>query len=348
MFAFKTTLLGAMLLVAILADNKQPPSVTPIKPLQGIPDLPEPVPLKVVPPRSRSIAAWVKDIESTDRQELFAAVTALESLGAEAKPAVPELIKIIERDKSPARLAAIEILGTIGPDSAPAVPVLTKVLVHKDFHTQYFSLRTLAKIGAESKSALPEMVNQLRTGLPTVRKNAATALGDLGAEVVHDDAISALHEALGDKLFPVREQASLALGKIGKRAEIALPELKELATNRTKSTCTAAAYAIWQITGDVDFSLPILLDEMHRTQNPMEAMRTIGSMGAAAKDAIKPLIEMLKNEEAELRMFAVDALGDIGPAAASAKEAIRPLLQDEEPDVRESAEKALKAIGDSR
>ncbi len=320
------------------------PSGKPVVPLKDLPELAESAPLERVPPKSRPLKEWVRDVESSDSKILFAAVTALETLGAEAKPVVPQLMEIIERDQSPARLAAIEILGAIGRDSAPAVPILTKSLAHADFHTQYFALRTLAKIGPESKPALPEMLRVLKSGPASTRKNAATALGDLGPQVVGDDAVDGLNTALADVVFPVREQAALALGKLGERSRPALPLLRELATNKQKSTRAAAAYAVWQIAGDIDFALPIILDEMQRLDNPMEAMRTIARIGALAKAAVRPLTERLKDPDPELRLLAIEALAAIGPAASSAREDLQQLLNDEEKDVREAAEAALKAL----
>jgi HEAT repeat protein len=293
---------------------------------------------------SKPVKDWVADLESPSRDVMIAALDALVSLGPKAKEGVPDLIKVIERDGNPARLAAIEVIGHIGPDAGKAIPILTKVLAHEDFHTQYFSVRALAKIGPESKVALPEIQRLLQSGVASARKNAATALGDLGP-VIGEDGIRALVAALGDKVFTVREQAALALGKLGEHARESLPELRELAQKHSLSTRVAAAHAVWDISRDIDFVLPILIEETEATNHQLDALRALADIGPAAKGAVPRLVPLLRHADAEVQMLAADVLGAIGPDAKAARAELKGLLDHEEKDVRESAAAALKAIG---
>lgn len=292
---------------------------------------------------NRPLPELLKDLESSEMRVIFDATRAISALGADAKPAVPQLIAIIEKDQETPRLASIHLLGTIGPGAAESVPTLIKMLSHSDFHTQYFALRTLAKIGPEAKVALPEMIRLLKTGVATTRKNAATALGDLGP-IIGPDGIEALNAALADPLFPVREQVAFALGKLGKTADSTLPALRELASNPAKSTRIPAAFAIWQISQDTEFALPILIAEIDGYDNPMEALRAIGVMGKQAKAAVPALVKCLGHEDSELRMLAADALGEIGDNSGPVVDGLRKLLLDPESDVRESAAAALKTL----
>lgn len=66
------------------------------------------------------------------RRDSYVAGVALVSMGAEAKPAIPQLLQAIQSDRADVRLYAAFVLGTIGEASECAVPELADLLWDSD------------------------------------------------------------------------------------------------------------------------------------------------------------------------------------------------------------------------
>jgi HEAT repeat protein len=123
----------------------------------------------------------------------------------------------------PACQQAAEVLGKMGPEARPAVPALTEVLKDPQFSSfrPYFAL-ALLKIDRQAAGvAVPALIDVLEgksrrqpePAASALRKQAAAALGDIGAEA--RKAVPSLRKALEDADEGVRTEASLALKKIG-------------------------------------------------------------------------------------------------------------------------------------
>src|SRR6516225_3392068 len=72
-------------------------------------------------------------------------------------------------------------------------------------------------------------------------------------------------------------------------------------------------------------------------------VKALASMGAPA---VKPLMEMLRDDDRSIRIIAIDELGRIGDERAAAP--LLPLLLDGDPNMRMAAANALGEIGDAR
>jgi HEAT repeat protein len=74
------------------------------------------------------------------------------------------------------------------------------------------------------------------------------------------------------------------------------------------------------------------------------AAEALGDIGPEAKEAVPPLIEVLKDKEPRVRRDAARSLGQIGPAAKVAAPQLAALLKDEDANVREAAARALRQL----
>ncbi|MBI1915487.1 MAG: HEAT repeat domain-containing protein [Planctomycetes bacterium] len=72
------------------------------------------------------------------------------------------------------------------------------------------------------------------------------------------------------------------------------------------------------------------------------AVESLGSL--KVDEAVPPLLELLKDEEARVRWAAVVALGRIGRGRGEAATALREALQDADDEVREAAAWALTRV----
>jgi hypothetical protein len=90
---------------------------------------------------------------------------------------------------------------------------------------------------------------------------------------------------------PIRGNAAFCLAQMGPMAKQAVPALKYLGTTGDPYQKLAAAKAVWCITSNTDFSLPVLLSEMPRIAKPMKpvAVDVLAEMGPRAAAAI-PLL----------------------------------------------------------
>ncbi|MFO0868056.1 MAG: HEAT repeat domain-containing protein [Pirellulales bacterium] len=292
----------------------------------------------------RTPAEWVREMESGDDQRIAAATAALEALGPRASAVVPDLIRLLERDEAAHRRHVLAILRALGPAGKEALPAVRAKLFHADFHVQYWACRALAAMGGHAAAATGDLRQLLAPEFPaSTRRNAALALGRIAAP---DDpaTVEALIGALRDRNHPVRVEAAVALGALGKQAQTAVPELRTALVDRRRDVRVPAAQALWRITAEAGPLLPVLVDEIAQGSLPWEAAALFVELGEAGGPAVGQITPLLKNENPEVRRSAVEALGNIGVPARSAQTAVARLLQDEEPEVVEAAQEALRKM----
>jgi HEAT repeat protein len=75
------------------------------------------------------------------------------------------------------------------------------------------------------------------------------------------------------------------------------------------------------------------------------AARTLGEIGAPAKDAVGELATVLKDSDKDVRRNAAQALGNIGPGAQAAASALTGATKDPDWQVRRAAAYALGRLG---
>lgn len=150
-----------------------------------------------------------------------AAMAALGWLGPDARPAVPEVIRVLEGSHSShLRAMAARTLPLIGPRDARAIEALIRALdspprdgveagaIAAAAATSLGQLAREAPVGA----AVPALSRQLKHPDPIARVSAAQALAAIGPDA--RPAAEALIDALGDEVAVVRRLAVAALGEI--------------------------------------------------------------------------------------------------------------------------------------
>ena len=73
---------------------------------------------------------------------------ALAEVGPAAEPAVPDLVRALEKDES-VQIYAAEALGKIGPGAASALPALRKLLDHKEADVREAAQEAISAIEAK-------------------------------------------------------------------------------------------------------------------------------------------------------------------------------------------------------
>ena len=187
-------------------------------------------------------------------------------------------------------------------------------------------------------------LQQLRDGNQAERRSAMEAL----AEAAHAPALPMLATQLSDAEPTLRYQAALAIGRILRQNTAASPEneadllarlLQSLREDDMwlRMAATAALLALGEAA--VPGLTNALQDE--RAAVRRAAAKALGKLGSAA--ALADLLRALTDSDVGTRRFAAQALGRIGHASAVA--ALKESLRDTDHDVREASGEALGKIG---
>lgn len=238
-------------LQGIAADGNEPSAVTG--------QIPGPSPLQAV--NSSPIQVASEDVRA---RTLFAALVSpsnpqvdwdqtLEQLLAEGASATRVLAEKLSGGTDPEREMAATTLALIGPEAAGAAKELEKALDDPLPFVQANAAATLIQLPDHSQQAIPALTRLLLAEDQQLRQLAAVNLNAAG--VVLTEHVTPLrqvlqHEQSNDVLTPVVE----LLGRIGKPAEAALPDLKKIADEQPGDLGSAATSAIQLISGETESS----------------------------------------------------------------------------------------------
>jgi HEAT repeat protein len=176
----------------------------------------------------------------------------LGELGAHAEPALPALIAAAREGPEDLRHAAIRSLGCIGKAHKPAVakvlpPLATALREKGDPEIRTLAAFAIGMMGPEAREAVPVLREHLPLREVTdpkaasyIRGNVLWALGEIGpsaADAIIDivEVVEGLKSSSDD-----RRSAIEAIGKMGRKAEMAMPTLKRAAADPDAQVRNAA------------------------------------------------------------------------------------------------------------
>ena len=239
------------------------------------------------------------------------------------------------------RIALLRAAAAIGPSAKDAIPAVTKLLGNRDTAIRLVAVETLGKIGAGNPEALAKLAELLKNHRKTpqaLQEAALRALAGMkgGAKAAAGD-LKEYREQI--KIPSCKVWASATLVAIGQdveqNAKIVLRALKD-STPRARSARIAAIEAAAYLGPQAKPGIPNLIEALKdksligradggRVRE--QAAHTLGQLGATAKDAIKPLSDMLRDPDRKARRAAVEALGSMGPDAIVAAPRLRELAR---------------------
>jgi HEAT repeat protein len=230
----------------------------------------------------------------------------------------------------------IPLLLTIGllykTKSSAAIPGLIQLLEDEDSSVRRSAASALGEI--KSEAAIPGLIQLLEHEDSFVRRSAASALGEIKSEA----AIPGLIKLLEHEDSFVRRSAASALGEI--KSEAAIPGLIKLLEHEDSFVRDSAASALGEIKSEAAIPGLIKLLEHEDSFVRKSAASALGEIKSEA--AIPGLIQLLEDEDSFVRDSAASALGEIKSEAAIP--GLIQLLEDEDSFVRRSAASALGEI----
>jgi HEAT repeat protein len=208
----------------------------------------------------------------------------------------------------------------------------------------------LGLIPEGSKDLAPKLARPLLEALAdhdeTVRQNAALALGRLGPAAA--SCVPALIEALGDEFGAVRSNAAAAVGAIGANPEKAVPRLIEALGDPDAVTRRATAGALGRFGPRAASAVPALSKALKDSSRDVRINCAWAPGEIQAKEVVPRLLEALGDKDDEVRQFVVRSLAALRPDAKQAVPALAKLVKDDSsPAVRYTAVDMLRLHGKS-
>ncbi len=222
----------------------------------------------------KTLDYWVERIQKAEKfEEQKAAAIAIKAFGANAAPAMPRLVEMLDDYSEGFRWMIVEIFRDLGPTAKAAVPALVRSLQEKKLRDPLEVIWILEMIGPEARDAVGVLT--IRLDDPRLRYSCFKALGAIGpsAKSALPNLSDAIKELSNSK--PNGEFIRCGIETLGRIGPESVPQLKELLEREdlTDGTNKCAAAALEQI-------------------------------GPPGKDTVLLLTRLLKSKDIELRIAA--------------------------------------------
>jgi len=285
---------------------------------------------EIGPKAASAVPALTRKLQHDDEQVQRAALLALAAIGEGAKPAVPQIVKLL--DDESLRTAATFALGSID-DIPPDAEATIKSHAESDdpFHATV-SLWALARLHPEDtelrREATTQLVARLKDEDPFVRAAASRAL--IALPPAPEITLAALEKGLKGADATTVHHALDSLAALG---EPAVPRLIEALKH--KALQGQVAYILGQIGPAAAPATDELVKLMHNKDFNLssEAVHALANIGPGAKAAVPELIKELEIQDSPLRFSVAFALGKIGPDAVAAEPALLNTTKDADPSL---------------
>jgi RNA polymerase sigma factor (sigma-70 family) len=181
-----------------------------------------------------------------DMDVRLASLYVLETLGAEAAPALAELVRALGDPDPFVRWGAVRALGKLAPlEADQAVSVLARRLEDENQDVRLTAAAALERFGPKSADAIPALTRAVDHPDPRTRVGAIQTLASLRSAAV--PVIAKLSAALAAPETQVRLAAARALAKLGPAARAATADLRKALTDWIPEVRQAASDAMLAI-----------------------------------------------------------------------------------------------------
>jgi HEAT repeat protein len=269
------------------------------------------------------------------------------------RPAVPALMTIARHRRTEVRRRTLEtLLGVLDRTSlrrseAQLVrSVIAPLLEDADPEIARMTTAVIARLPKGADVIVPVLVRNLqRHRSASVRAASAVALGAIGRRA--DLSVAALDGALSDSDEPTRVAAAGALGRFAADASPAVPRLVRMARDGRVRVASAAIRALGKVGLAARDAAPVLLANLDSREPGLRSASVIalGRLGGEPDEVVPQLARALFDEDAYVRYNAARALTAYGPQAYPALPSLIKALSDPAESVRVCAAEALGAIG---
>jgi HEAT repeat protein len=189
-----------------------------------------------------------KGLSDPDTRARLAAIDTLESLGDEAAPALPDLVRALSDKDRFVRWSAARTVGRLAPiQPSVAVPKLADLAADPDIDVRLAAFAALERYGPAAKDAVTHLGNAAIQGDPEARIAAMKALQAIGDAAA--PALPAVATNLKDDNTRVRQITCETLGRFGSKASKAAPALRKALEDPESEVRRAASNALLKVLG---------------------------------------------------------------------------------------------------
>jgi TPR repeat protein len=241
------------------------------------------------PETAAKVVRLIGELKSPDAKIKKAAADALAALHGEACTAVPALLPLLKDPDKAIRQAAVHAIWYIGPDGVEVdtTTPLTAALDDKETGVCSYACYAIAASRPPAEQAIPKLLTLVADRDSSADYAAADALTSLAQRGHAKEITAGLLGALrGAEQPPLKVIETL--GKIGKHAQSAIPDLEPLMKHEDFKVRLAAAHAVILIGGEpTDRAIALLRAEMRtddhdRRHDAVRALMFIGPQVAVA------------------------------------------------------------------
>jgi HEAT repeat protein len=286
----------------------------------------------------RSFKEWERDISDKDPTRRELAIKTILLFGPDkAYEAVPEILAELKRHtaRTPVdlsvRIAGTTALGTIfkfkkdpdPKDIKAAVAIFKTYLKDEQLMLRIQAVQGLPFLGPTCRGALPEVYSLAREPSTwEARKDAVQTLGFIGYEDKGTPNIKAMSEVfrlLDDRAAPVRIAAIRASGALAMKAELPVKmqvygKFKTAENDLDKHVVIAAHMTHMMLEGKASAAHLNPLVKMLKDENPevrLDALQNISGLGKEAKSILPKLIECTSDPEVSVAASAIIVLAGV-------------------------------------
>lgn len=262
----------------------------------------------------------------------------LAQFGAEAVPAVRD---VLGRAKADERLQILTLIQNLGPEFRGVMPAVVALRKEPDPRTRFAALRTIYVLDQQNKEVLTELVQAGKSTDAGIRREAFQAALMLSPRP--KELAPFFRIFLKDDDLTTRCQAAAALYQVDPTTlKEGLPVVRKVVQDGSPNTWSMAVSALGWFGPAAKEALPDLMNMLKRPEARGYGYMIVQACRSIGPDAVPVLLELFQDPQAYYRSQAQQTLSDIGPDAIPK---LRPALQHANPAVRQMAVEVLKQFG---
>lgn len=287
-------------------------------------------------------------LEQERTQEL--GVRALERMGSRA---VPALLEVLHSESNPSKAILAKVVASIArdDDEAPSeaiIEALQLCLEATDAQLRQAAVESVSCLAEKQEQLIPHLLPLLQDEDELVRRRAINALVNMGKV-----AVSPLVATLAGDEVDVRREAAEALAQMGEAAVSGLCEALESEAPEVRREAARTLGRIRRFGGSAESAVPNLINALKHDTTKGAAAFALGEIRGSLGITVPVLIDLLSDNDTEVRWWATHALGSIARHSAKREETVvadavlelAAALKDDDPEIQNKSAWALAGIG---
>lgn len=244
------------------------------------------------------------------------AAWALGSIGDSSQQTITALFGMVRSGTVDDRGSALHSLGSVARNAANLVPLLAHqqeifdALRDEDDDVRWSACYVIDSLDLDSATHLELIVPRLSDRSERVKELAIRQLQKLADDIDLIPHIVPICQVIRGAQHRAVTTACKIIAMLGPRAHEAVPTLLDALDSEDDFTVIAAAVALWRVDRRIDVALPHLarlLPDLGET-----VCDAITQIGPAAAPLIGEVLEALQSDDWDLQWAAADALGHMG------------------------------------